>query len=119
MVVVNEEEFRRLPGSIAMYRAGIALAQGDLPEAMAHARRVFDRSPQEDHRTRGAAAALLGLAYWTDGDLEDAHRSFAEGMAQLQMAGNIADAVGGVLALDARCMRTRSARQRGRSDKGR
>ena len=99
MVVVNEEEFRRLPGSIAMYRAGIALALGNLPDAMTYARRVFDLVPEEDHRTRGAAAALLGLAFWTGGDLEEAHRSFAEGMAQLQRAGNISDAVGGVLAL--------------------
>jgi LuxR family maltose regulon positive regulatory protein len=99
MIVVNEEEFRRLPGSIAMYRAGLALALGDLPEAMTYAGRVFDLAPQDDHRGRGAAAALLGLAFWTGGDLEAAHRSFAEGMAQLQMAGNISDAVGGVLAL--------------------
>ena len=28
MVVVDEEEFRRLPGSIAVYRAGLALVQG-------------------------------------------------------------------------------------------
>ena len=99
MVVVNEEEFRRLPGSIAMYRAGIALARGNLPDAMTYARQVFDLAPEEDHRVRGAAAALLGLAFWTGGDLEAAHRSFAEGMAQLQKAGNISDAVGGVLVL--------------------
>jgi LuxR family maltose regulon positive regulatory protein len=99
MVVVNEEEFRRLPGSVAMYRAGIALALGNLPEAMTHAGQVFDLAAQDDHRVRGAAAALLGLAFWTGGDLESAHRSFAEGMAQLQRAGNISDAVGGVLAL--------------------
>jgi ATP/maltotriose-dependent transcriptional regulator MalT len=41
----------------------------------------------------------MGLALWTKGDLETAHWMFAEGMAQLQMAGNISDAVGGVLAL--------------------
>jgi len=99
MVVVNEEEFRRLPGLIAMYRAAGALALGNLPGAMTYARRVFDLVPEEDHRERGAAAALLGLALWTRGDLEAAHRTFAEGMAQLQMAGNISDAVGGVLAL--------------------
>ena len=99
MVVVNEEEFRRLPGLIAMHRAGIALALGNLPEAMAYARRVFDLVPEEDHFLRGAAAALMGLASWTGGGLEDAHRMFAEGMAHLQMAGNISDAVGGVLAL--------------------
>jgi LuxR family maltose regulon positive regulatory protein len=99
MVVRNEEEFRRLPGLIAMHRAGIALALGNLPDTMAYARRVFDLVPEEDHFGRGAAAALMGLASWTSGDLEAAHRTFAEGMAHLQMAGNISDAVGGVLAL--------------------
>ena len=33
MVVVDEEEFRRLPGSIAVHRAGLALAQGNVAEA--------------------------------------------------------------------------------------
>ena len=99
MIVVNEQEFRRLPGSIAIYRAGQSLARGHLPNAMTFARRVLDLAPEEDHLGRGAAAALLGLAFWTSGDLEAAHRTFAEGMAQLQMAGNISDAVGGVLAL--------------------
>ena len=48
---------------------------------------------------RGGAAGLMGLAFWADGDLETAYRTFADGMAHLQMAGNISDAVGGVLAL--------------------
>jgi LuxR family transcriptional regulator, maltose regulon positive regulatory protein len=99
MVVVNEEEFRRLPGAIAMYWAGLALARGNLPDTMTYARRVLDLVPEEDHLGRGAAAALLGLAFWASGDLEPAYRSFAEGMAHLRRAGNISDAVGGVLAL--------------------
>jgi LuxR family maltose regulon positive regulatory protein len=99
MAVANQDEFRRLPGSIAMYRAGLALALGNLNKAMTYAREVFDLAPQDDHRARGAAAALLGLAFWTGGELETAHQLFAEGMAQLQMAGNISDAVGGVIAL--------------------
>jgi LuxR family transcriptional regulator, maltose regulon positive regulatory protein len=99
IVVVNEEEFRRLPGAIAMYHAGLALARGDVPETARYARWVLDLVPEEDHLGRGAAAALLGLALWTGGDLAAAHRTFAEGMAQLQLAGNISDAVGGVLAL--------------------
>jgi ATP/maltotriose-dependent transcriptional regulator MalT len=99
MIVVNEEEFQRLPGAIAMYRAGLALARGDVPETITYARQVLDIVPEHDHLGRGSASALLGLALWTRGDLEAAHRSFAEGMAQLQMAGNIADAVGGVRAL--------------------
>ena len=99
MVVVNEEEFRRLPRSIAMYRAALALARGDVPETVTYGRRALDLAPEEDHLGRGAAAGLMGLAFWRDGDLEAAYRTFADGMAQLRMAGNISDAVGGVLAL--------------------
>ena len=99
MVVADEEEFHRLPGSIAVYRAGRALVTGDLASTVHHARRALDLIPDDDHFYRGAAAALLGLAAWTGGDLEAAHRSYAEGMASLQRAGYIADAIGGVLAL--------------------
>jgi LuxR family transcriptional regulator, maltose regulon positive regulatory protein len=97
MIVVHEEAFRRLPASIAMYRAGIALARGNVPETVTYARRVLDLAPEDDHFQRGAAAALLGLAAWTSGDLEAAHRSYADGMAHLQRAGNISDAVGGAM----------------------
>jgi ATP/maltotriose-dependent transcriptional regulator MalT len=99
MIVVNEEEFHRLPGAIAMYRAGLALVRGDVPETVRYAQRVLDLVPEDDHLGRGGASGLMGLAFWTNGDLEAAHRTFANGMAHLQMAGNISDAVGGVLAL--------------------
>ena len=82
MVVVDEEAFRRLPGAIAVSRAGQALALGDVPGTVKYARRALDLVPEDDHLARGAAAALLGLASWTSGDLEAAHRSYAEGMAQ-------------------------------------
>ena len=39
MVVQDDEEFRRLPGAIAVYRAGQALAREDAPETVAHAPR--------------------------------------------------------------------------------
>ncbi len=99
MVVVDEEEFRRLPGSIAMYRAALALALGDVPDTVKYARRVLDLVPEDDHLRRGAAAALLGLASWTSGDLEAAHRTYADGMASVQRAGYISDAIGGAIAL--------------------
>jgi LuxR family transcriptional regulator, maltose regulon positive regulatory protein len=99
MVVVDEEDFRRLSGTVTMYRAGIALVLGDVRETVKYARRALDLAPEEDHLGRGAAAALLGLASWTSGDLEAAHRSYAEGMAHLQRAGYISDAVGGAIAL--------------------
>jgi LuxR family maltose regulon positive regulatory protein len=99
MVVVHEEAFRRLPGSIAVHRAGQALALGDVPDTVRYAQRALDLAAEDDHFRRGAAAALLGLASWASGDLEAAYRSYADGMAHLRMAGNISDAVGGAIAL--------------------
>jgi len=99
MIVMDDKEFRRLPGSIAMYRAAQALALGNVPDTVTYARQVLDFAAEDDHILRGAAAALLGLASWTIGDLEDAYRSYADGMAHLQKAGNIADTIGGGIVL--------------------
>lgn len=99
MVVIDEEEFRGLTGSIAMYRAAIALISGHLSDTMKHARQVLELVPEDDRLRQGAAAALLGLAHWTSGNLEAAYQSYADGMAHLRLAGNISDVVGGTLAL--------------------
>ena len=86
MIVVDEEGFRRLPGWIALYRAAQAMAVGDVAGTMTHARRALDLVGEDDHHRRGAAAGLLGLAAWTTGDLEAAHRSYAECVASMQKA---------------------------------
>lgn len=96
---MDDKEFRRLPGSIAMYHAGLALVRGNVPDTMTHAQRALDTTPEDDHVTRGGAAGLLGLAYWTSGDLESARRAFGDGMASLQKAGNISDAINGATTL--------------------
>jgi LuxR family maltose regulon positive regulatory protein len=93
MVVVDDVAFRRLPGAIAVAHAGLALALGDLPATVTYARQALDLVPMDDHLMRGAAAVLLGLASWTSGDLEAAHQGYADGLAHLQMAGNISGAV--------------------------
>jgi LuxR family maltose regulon positive regulatory protein len=99
MVVVDKVAFRRLPGAIAVWRAGQALALGNVADTVAHARRALDLIPEDDHLQLGAAAALLGLAAWTGGDLEVACRSYADGMASLQKAGHLADVMGCTIAL--------------------
>ncbi|MCW5853728.1 MAG: helix-turn-helix transcriptional regulator [Anaerolineae bacterium] len=88
-----------LPGWLAIYRAGYALMQGDITATITYARRALALIAEEDHLGRGAATALLGLAYWTSGDLEAAHQTFAAGMASVQKGGYVADAIGGLIAL--------------------
>ncbi|HYI24648.1 MAG TPA: LuxR C-terminal-related transcriptional regulator, partial [Thermomicrobiales bacterium] len=99
MIVVDDDEFRRLPGAIVVYRSGQSLAQGDVAGTMHYARRALELVPEADHLYRGAAASLLGLASWASGDLETAYGSYAEGMTRLRKAGYIADTIGGALAL--------------------
>jgi LuxR family maltose regulon positive regulatory protein len=99
MIVVDEEQLRPLPAFIAVYRAALAQALGDVPNTITYARRVLDLLPEEDDLGRGAATALLGLASWTNGDLEAAYQAFADGMARVQMAGNLSDAISGTIAL--------------------
>jgi LuxR family maltose regulon positive regulatory protein len=99
MVVVDEEEFRRLPGMIALLRAAQALAQGDMPEAVKNAQRVLDLAPKDAHLMLGGAASVLGLAAWARGDLESASRMTADGMANVRRAGYISSAIGGAIVL--------------------
>ena len=99
MVVMDEATFRRLPGAIAVARAGQSLAQGDMADTVKYARRVLDLVSEDDHLSRGGAAGFLGLAAWTSGDLEAAHRTYAAGMASLHKAGNIADTINGAITL--------------------
>ena len=99
MVVVDDEEFRRLPAEIELYRAAQALARGDGPGTVRHARRTLELSPEEDHLGRASAAALIGLASWASGDLEAGHSGYAECMAGLRRAGHIADTFGCAIAL--------------------
>jgi len=99
MVVVDEEGFRGLPSAIAMYRAALALILGNVAGSMTHARRALDLVGEDDHVGLGAAAALLGLAYWTSGDLDAAHHWYADGMANLEKAGHVSDVIGGAITL--------------------
>jgi LuxR family maltose regulon positive regulatory protein len=99
MVVVDDEQFRRLPGAIAIYRAAQALALGDVAGTVTHARRALDLVAEDDHLGRGAAAGFLGLTYWTSGELDAAHHSWADAMASLERAGHVSDAIGCAISL--------------------
>lgn len=98
-VVVDEEGYRRLPGTIQMYRAAQALARGDVPGTVSHARRAIELSPDDDHLNRAAAAGFLGLASWASGDLDAAESAYAQCMAGLRRAGHDSDVFGAASAL--------------------
>ncbi|OUM42868.1 hypothetical protein B8W73_07795 [Arthrobacter agilis] len=93
------EELRALPVTIALYRASLALAMGDQPGMTLHARRALEAAGPEDHLGRGAAAGMVGIALWADGDLEAGITAFGNSAKSLQAAGNLADALSTTLVI--------------------
>ncbi|WP_205484167.1 LuxR C-terminal-related transcriptional regulator [Arthrobacter sp. Alg241-R88] len=95
----GSEEFRALPVTIAVYRAALAQAVGDVAGTAAHARRALVLCRPGDHLSRAAAAGFLGLAAWARGDLDTAVPTFAEVAPNLHAAGNIADELASTMVL--------------------
>jgi len=94
MVVVDTAELARLPGAIEMYRAALALIRGDVPATLQHAQLAIDRAADDDDAVRAGAAGLSGLALWTRGDLDAAHRAYSICVDGLRRAGNLSDILG-------------------------
>jgi LuxR family maltose regulon positive regulatory protein len=93
------EEYRRLPMTIAGYRAALAQARGDIAGIVASARDVLDLAAPDDHLPRASALGFLGLAAWSKGDLDTAVPTFSAAVESLHAAGNLADELGSTLAL--------------------
>ena len=99
MIVYDHHEFRRLPAQAAMYRAALALLRNDLDSAIDHAERTATLSAADDHLSRGAAAALIGLARWADGDLGPAASQYATAIRVFETGGLVAEVPGCSLGL--------------------
>jgi LuxR family maltose regulon positive regulatory protein len=85
------EEDRMLPATIAMYRASLAQALGDVAGTSAHARKALALAGPNHHLARGAAGAFLGLAAWAEGEVHHALETFTQAVASLHAAGNLLD----------------------------
>jgi len=99
MVVVDKEQFKSLPVAVAVGRAYIAQALGNIVDTVRYASRVLELAPEGDHLRRGRASMLLGLAHWANGDLEAAHRTFSDGVASMQKAGHILNVIDAAIVL--------------------
>ena len=93
-VVVDRDEWDRLPAALELYRSALSLIHGDPVAAIAHADLATSIAADDDHLTRAGAAATAGLARWAGGDLEEAHRSYSTCVEGLRRAGHISDVLG-------------------------
>ena len=87
----DTDELRTLPATIAVYRASLAQARGDIPATKEQARRALDLAGPTDHLARGSAAGFLGLAAWADGDVTSALETFTQAVGSLHAAGALVD----------------------------
>ena len=99
MVVADDQGFHDLPAGVAVHRAGLALVTGDPVATVAHAQRAQSLLDQGHDLGQAAAAALIGLATWTGGDLETARDAYATSLANMRRAGHLADVLGLSIAL--------------------
>jgi len=95
----DTEELRTLPATIAVYRASLAQAGGDVAGTVEHARRALDLAGPGDHLARGSANGFLGLAAWANGDVAAALETFAQAVASLHAAGNLVDELSSTVVL--------------------
>lgn len=89
-VIVMAAQFATLPARIALIRAYNAQAQGNVPVAAQQATLALECLDDAPTLLRAQAMALLGLAYWTTGDLAAAQRALAGWIAYTREAGNLA-----------------------------
>ncbi len=95
----REVEIRSLPAMVAVYRASVAQARGDVDGTVAHARRALALAGPEDHAAHSGGFGFLGLAAWAAGDVRTAVDTFTQAVASMQAAGMVADALGGTIPL--------------------
>jgi LuxR family maltose regulon positive regulatory protein len=98
MVVIDEDQFHTLPAKIAICRAQIALAQGDVSGTVKHAELALKLSP-DGSQISSEASVLLGLTYWGSGDLEAAHGAMSEWVNSMERSGNIYFAIAATFGL--------------------
>lgn len=98
MVIVDKEQFRLLPATIASTRAYLAGTLGDVPGTIKYTLQNIDLLPENDKYGREEATAMLGIAYFAIGDLELAYQTFEGSFEGMRKSGDI-DEIGGIFML--------------------
>lgn len=79
IVVIDNKAFRSLPATIATARAYRSSAMGDTDGTIRYAKEALALLPSDDNHTRGVIAVMLGLALWSQGELEAACENISAG----------------------------------------
>lgn len=99
MIVMDPERYRALPAELASARGYLAQMSGDASGTIEHARRALDLVPETDDAARATGTALLALALWSSGRLEEAYDTFDSALTSMRRAGRTLDAIRGMFVL--------------------
>lgn len=87
----DTDDLRTAPATIAVYRASLAQARGDVSGTRHHAQHALELAGPSDHFVRGAGEGFLGMAAWATGDIPEALSTFSRAVRSLHAAGNLVD----------------------------
>jgi LuxR family transcriptional regulator, maltose regulon positive regulatory protein len=85
---LDRDEYKSLPGSIALVRADNAQIQGDLPETLKYAELTIQLIPEDDIFLRAQAVITLEFTHWAAGNLEASLRAMHAWMEDMRKLGN-------------------------------
>ena len=85
---MDQDEFKSLPGTIALIRANNAQIQGNLAETVKYAELSIRLAPDDDFYLRAQAVITLEFTHWTTGDLEASLQAMHAWMDDMQRLGN-------------------------------
>ncbi|MCW2715745.1 MAG: helix-turn-helix transcriptional regulator, partial [Frankiales bacterium] len=95
----DTDDLRTAPATVAVHRASLAQARGDIADTVRYAEQARDLAGPADHFIRGAAGGFLGLAAWAAGDVRTGLETFTAAAHHLRAAGNLVDALDGTVVL--------------------
>lgn len=85
VIVVDDEQYQKLPATIAKARAYKASAMGDIKGAIRYAKQSLELLSQEEFYQRNIVKTLLGLSLWASGDLDAAYTTITQDLQGQQM----------------------------------
>jgi LuxR family maltose regulon positive regulatory protein len=98
-IIADPRRFQSLPVELASARVYLAQSRGEVPGSLEHAILALERVPPDDHAARATGLALVALARWGRGDLEQAHGDFTSALTAMRLAGHESDALRGTFVL--------------------
>ncbi len=86
--VMDQDESKPIPATIALIRACNAQIQGNLAETVKYAELSIQLSPEDDIYLRSQATITLEFTHWAAGNLEASLRAMHAWMEEMQETGN-------------------------------